>query len=74
VCAIKITITRTGPSNYLVTWDGKHPGYEYVKSVWPFRRYDEKATRKLSTMGNTIILEGGKELEEILFKAIAKEA
>lgn len=69
---IKVTITRTGPSNYLITWDGNNPGYQYVPKIWAFRRYDEKGTRKLSVMGNTVILEGGKELEKAFKKALAK--
>ncbi len=72
---MKVTITRTSPTSLLLTWDGKKPGHRYVKhgKLWLFRRYDEKATRKLSTIGNTVILEGGKELEEALKKALAKD-
>jgi hypothetical protein len=70
---IKVSITRTGPTSLLITWDGEKPGHRYISrnKLWIFRKYNEKETRKLSVIGNTVILEDGDELKKALKAALS---
>ncbi len=70
---MKVTITRCYSTDYLVSWrDGDKYRHAYLKrdNIAPFRIYDEKGTSALATRGNTIILEGGLDLEKALKKAL----